>query len=55
MNSKFVTDNRKLYGKGTVYQTHDPGDQVSEIGTFCIKKNTIYVNFFTKILIVYQS
>jgi hypothetical protein len=31
MNSKFVTDNRKLYGKGTVYQTHDPGDQVSDI------------------------
>lgn len=55
MNSKFVTDNRKLYGKGTVYQTHDPGIRFLRYGTFCIKKNTIYVNFFTKILTVYQS
>lgn len=31
MNSKFVTDNRKLYGKGTVSQKPDPPDHASDI------------------------
>lgn len=41
--------------KSTVYQDQNPKIWQVIYGTFCIKKNTIYVNFFTKILTVYQS